>query len=162
MVKSKVTSDCCVDILEKWWNAYPEDREKIKKLVVNLDNGPQQNSHRSQFMKRMQDFSNQAGIEIELAYYPPYHSKYNPVERTFGGLEQHWSGEILDSEKKVVGCAKSMSWAGKNPTVSVIKKTYEKGVKVAKKFMKKIHDGFQRTKNIEKYSVLITPRLDTG
>ncbi len=55
-----------------------------------------------------------------------------------------------------------LSEGHKNPTVSVITKTYEKGVKVAKKVMKKIHDGFQRTKNIEKYSVLITPKLDTG
>jgi len=57
MVESKVTSDCCVDILEKWWSELPSKKD-IKKLVVNLDNGPQQNSYTGQFMKRMQEFSN--------------------------------------------------------------------------------------------------------
>ncbi|HIE01648.1 MAG TPA: hypothetical protein EYP59_15380 [Thiotrichaceae bacterium] len=31
-----------------------------------------------------------------LAYYPPYHSKYNPVERVWGVLENYWKGDILD------------------------------------------------------------------
>jgi hypothetical protein len=162
MVKSKVTSDCCVDIIENWWSDCASEKEKIKKLVINLDNGPQQNSHRTQFMKRIQDFSNQANLQIQLAYYPPYHSKYNPVERTFGALEQYWSSEILDSEDKVVGLAKAMTWAGKNPKVSVIKKTYEVGVKVIKDVMDKLHDGFYREKGIEKYSVLITPQVASG
>nr|WP_292795886.1 hypothetical protein [Nostoc sp. NMS7] len=29
---------------------------------------------------------------MQLAYYPPDHSKYNPIERAFRWLEQHWSG----------------------------------------------------------------------
>ena len=32
---------------------------------------------------------------IELAYYPPYHSKYNPVERCWSSLERHWNGTLL-------------------------------------------------------------------
>lgn len=162
MVKSKVTSDCCVDIIEDWWSDYESDKEKIEKLVINLDNGPQQNSYRTQFMKRIQDFSNQANLQIQLAYYPPYHSKYNPVERTFGALEQYWSSEILDTEDKVVGLAKAMTWAGKNPKVSVIKKTYKIGIKVIKDVMDKLHDGFYRAKGIEKYSVLVTPQVNNG
>ncbi|WP_419606290.1 ISAzo13-like element transposase-related protein, partial [Thiolapillus sp.] len=37
---------------------------------------------------------------MRLAYYPPYHSKYNPVERLWGVLENHWRGELLDSVEK--------------------------------------------------------------
>lgn len=162
MVRSKVTSDCCVDILEDWWSNQVNVVDKIKTLVINLDNGPQQNSYRTQFMKRIQDFSNQADIKIQLAYYPPYHSKYNPVERTFGALEQYWSGEVLDNENKVVGLAKTMSWAGKNPKVFLVKKVYYNGVKVIKNIMDKLHDGFYREQGIEKYLVIVTPQLDTG
>jgi len=162
MVKSNVTSDCCVDIIEDWWSDSLREKETIERLVINLDNGPQQNSRRTQFMKRIQDFSNQADIQIQLAYYPPYHSKYNPVERTFGALEQYWSGELLDTEDKVVGLAKAMTWAGKNPKVSVVRKTYEVGVKVTKDVMDKLHDGFYKTEGIEKYSVLVTPQIDSG
>lgn len=162
MVKSKVTSDCCVDIMEDWWNNYSVTNKKVKTLILNMDNGPQQQSYTRQFMNRMQRFANKADVQIQLAYYPPYHSKYNPVERTLGALEKHWSSEILDTEDKVIGFASSMTWHGKHPKVSVITKTYKTGVKVAKEVMNKLQAGFYRTIGIEKYSVLITPQLDSG
>ena len=123
MVKSKTTSDCCVDIIEKWWKDNHKSGEvNIEKLVINLDNGPHQNSRRTQFMMRMQNFSNESGLLIDLAYYPPYHSKYNPIERTFSSLERHWAGEILSEEDVVVGFAKTMKWANKSPKVEVVNK----------------------------------------
>jgi len=30
-------------------------------------------------------------------YYPPYHSKYNLIERCWGILENHWNGTLLNS-----------------------------------------------------------------
>lgn len=162
MVRSNATSDCYADIIESWFRAKQIEGAKIKRLVVNLDNGPEQNSRRTQFMSRMQDFANTAGIEVHLAYYPPYHSKYNPVERTFGALEKHWHGEILDTEEKVIGYAKSMKWAGKVPAVKLVDKIYQTGVKVAKRVMKKINAGFDRKQGIENWSVIIRPRLDSG
>lgn len=162
MVRSKVTSDCCVDIIEQWWDSAPEDHEKIKRLVINLDNGPEQSSRRTQFMLRMQQFSDKKNIEVELAYYPPYHSKYNSVERTFGSLEQHWSGEILDSEAKVVGFAETMLWCGKNPKVEIIKKIYVNGVKVKDEIMKNLRAGFIKKCGIEKWSLVITPGAGYG
>ena len=159
MVKSKATSDCCVDILEKWWGDNHKSAEgTIKKLVINLDNGPHQNSRRTQFMKRMQNFSNETGLTVDLAYYPPYHSKYNPIERTFSSLEKHWSGEILSEDSVVVGFAKTMRWANKNPEVEVINKVYEHGVKLSKKEMDELDKGFSRKAGIEKWFVQITPR----
>jgi Rhodopirellula transposase DDE domain len=38
-------------------------------------------------MFRLVNFAQKAQLTLQLAYYPPYHSKYNPVERTFGWLE---------------------------------------------------------------------------
>jgi hypothetical protein len=162
MVRSKVTSDCCVDIISGWWQLNQYQHPTVKKLVINLDNGPDQNSYRTQFIKRIQEFADQTKLQVHLAYYPPYHSKYNPVERTFGTLEQYWSGAILDTEEAVVKYAESMKFAEKHPVVSVIKTAYQNGVKVSKKIMGKIHAGLQRTKGIEKYSVLVKPRLDSG
>ena len=59
----------------------------IKQLVINMDNGPQNSSHRTQFMKRMIKFADKNNLEIMLAFYPPYHSKYNPIERCWGILK---------------------------------------------------------------------------
>jgi len=77
------TSDFIVDCLEHWWNANKQNHQHIRQLVINLDNGPQNSSHRTQFMKRIVDFVAKEKIAVELAYYPPYHSKYNPIEHVF-------------------------------------------------------------------------------
>jgi hypothetical protein len=50
----------------------------IKELVINLDNGPSVQSHRTQFLKRLVACSENSGLTIRLICYPPYHSQYNP------------------------------------------------------------------------------------
>ncbi len=84
LVTSKVTSDCLVDRLEQWWERVRERFACITTLVLNLDNGPENHSRRTQFMRRLLEFAQQSGLTLRLAYYPPYHSKYNPVERCWG------------------------------------------------------------------------------
>ncbi|MDC3237499.1 hypothetical protein OAT93_02060 [bacterium] len=74
-------------------------------------------------------------VSISLIYYPPYHSKYNPVERAWGVLENYWKGQLLDKAEKVIGLARTMTYNGINPVVKFINQTYEKGVKLTKNTM---------------------------
>jgi transposase len=113
-------------------------------LVINQDNGPENNSRRTQFMKRIVEFSQKYQVNIRLAYYPPYHSKYNPIERTWAVLENHWNGSILDEIKTALNFAETMTWKGKHPIVKLITETYEKGVKLTKKAMEKIEEKIER------------------
>ncbi len=85
-----------------WWRRNKNDYPNIKVLVINLDNGPDSASGRTQFIRRMTEFSDATGLQIRQVYYPPYHSKYNSIERCWGILEEHWNGEILDSVEKAV------------------------------------------------------------
>jgi len=55
---------------------------------------------------------------IILSTISPYHSKYNPIERVWGVLENHWKGQLLDSVDKIIGLAKTMTYNGKNPVLS--------------------------------------------
>ncbi len=96
-VTSKVTSDCLVDRLIDWWETVRERFSQITTLV-----GPENHSRRTQFMQRLLEFVEQYQITVRLAYYPPYHSKYNPIERRWGILEQHWNGSLLDSVDAVM------------------------------------------------------------
>jgi transposase len=114
-VTSKVTSDCLVDILEMWWQNVRERFEQINTLVINLDNGPENHSHRTQFLNRLVAFAQTYQLTVTLAYYPPYHSKYNPVERCWGILEQHWNADLLDTIETVVNFAQTMRWKGNPP-----------------------------------------------
>ena len=84
--EGKATADFMVDCIEQMWDRI-EDREHIHTLVINADNGPENSGRRTQWPKRLTEFSDRHRIKIQLAYYPPYHSKYNPVERLWGVLE---------------------------------------------------------------------------
>ncbi len=68
-------------------------------------------------------------LTLELVYYPPYHSKYNPIERCWGVLEVYWNGELLDSEEAVLGFAANMTYAGRHPHVDRVSAAYCSGVR---------------------------------
>lgn len=56
-------------------------------MAINLDRGQSVHSNRTQFIKRIVQFAKVSGLHIHLIYYPPYHSKYNPIERCWAALE---------------------------------------------------------------------------
>jgi hypothetical protein len=154
---SRVTADFMADCLQDFLDKNESRFQGYRKIVLNQDNGPENNSHRTQFIKRMVEFSAQTGLEIQLAYYPPYHSKYNPVERVWGVLETHWNGDLLDSKETVVNFAETMTWNGKNPIVNYVDKAYESGKKLTKKAMAAYEAVIDRLTGLEKWFVTIKP-----
>ncbi len=157
VVTSKVTSDCLVDQLEQWWATVQERFAHITTLVLNLDNGPESHSHRTQFMARLVEFAQQTGLRVHLAYYPPYHSKYNPIERCWGILETHWNGALLDSVEAVVQFAETMTWKGHRPVVRLVTTTYRTGVRLTKEAMEEVETQLRRLPRLEKWFVAIVP-----
>jgi hypothetical protein len=153
------TSDFIVDCLEQWWDDSKEQYSHIKQLVINLDNGPQNSSHRTQFMKRMIEFADKNNLEIMLAFYPPYHSKYNPIERCWGILENHWSGTLLNTLETTLEWAKTMTWKGVSPVIKLMETTYQKGVKMSKKAFKAISHRIDRDAFLPKYYMTIQPQI---
>ncbi|MCP4273783.1 MAG: ISAzo13 family transposase [Gammaproteobacteria bacterium] len=157
MITSKVTSDCIVDCIEDFWQNEGERFAQIETIVLNQDNGPENHSRRTQFMNRMVMFADKYQIIVKLAYYPPYHSKYNPSERVWGALENHWNGSLLNSIEAVVGHAQTMRWNDEHPTVKLVKTIYKTGVKLTEKGMAKLEKRFERLPNLEKWFVKIAP-----
>ena len=158
---TKVTADFMVDRIEEMWSKL-DPAERPHTLVINADNGPENNGRRTQWLHRLVEFSNDQGITIELAYYPPYHSKYNPVERLWGILENHWRGELLSSEEKTLGLARSMTYKGNRPRVRKITKAYKAGVALTKKAMRGIERRLQRKEGLEPWFITISPNLNLG
>ena len=154
---SKVTSDGLADCVARWWERVKHRFSHVKVLVINLDNGPENHSRRTQFMQRMVDLARQTGLTIRLAYYPPYHSKYNPVERCWGILENHWNGALLDSTEAVIQYAASMTWKGMHPVVELVTTTYHTGVTLTKAAMRALEEQLQRLPGLEKWFVDISP-----
>jgi len=160
-VTSRVTSDCLVDRLAQWWAAVRARFAHITTLVLNLDNGPENHSHRTQFVARLVQFAADSGLTIRLAYYPPYHSKYNPVERCWGILEQHWNGTLLDALDTVLRFAATMTWKGTHPTVELVTTTYERGVTLTNEAMAVVEAQLTRHPTLGKWFVDIHPPTAT-
>lgn len=156
-VTSKVTSDCLVDQLIQWWERVRERYAHITTLVINLDNGPENHSRRTQLMHRLVAFAQHDGLTVRLAYYPPYHSKYNPIERCWGILEQHWNGTLLDTIDSVLRFAATMTWKGARPVVALVTTTYQTGVKLTKEAMAVVETQLQRAPELGKWFVDIVP-----
>lgn len=150
--KGSVTADFVVDRIRELW---PELKSRFDPhtLVINADNGPENSGVRTQFLKRIVEFAQEERIDVSLAYYPPYHSKYNPVERVFGVLENYWRGELFHSAEKVVGLAKNFKWKGVEPIVRMVDGIYETGVRLSKSAMRKYENAMERLAGLEKWFV---------
>jgi len=162
-VQSRVTSDCLVDVLEQWWASVQAQWPAVRTLVINLDNGPESHSGRTQFMARLVRWAATSGLRICLAYYPPYHSKYNPIERCWGVLEQHWNGSLLDSVAAVERLMASMTWKGQRPRVETVQQVYPTGVRLSRQAMQGVERHLQRLPGLRKWFVDIpVPVLADG
>ena len=156
---SRETSDAWADALQMWWQHVRAFYGHIKRLVIYLDNGPKNSGRRTQFLKRMVQFADWSGLELRLVYYPPYHSKYNPIERCWSALEKKWNGVILNCLKVILQCAMRMTWRGHHPTVKRLHGEYRDGVRVPAKEMKGVEARLERSKTLPKYDITIKPRI---
>ncbi len=161
-VTSKVTSDCLADRLVQWWEQVRPRFPRITTLVINLDNGPENHSRRTQFLYRMVQFAQTSGLTVRLAYYPPYHSKYNPIERCWGILENHWNGALLDTVDTLLQFAATMTWKGRRPMVDLVTTAYKTGVKLSKEAMAALETQVTRRPKLEKWFVDIVPTERQG
>jgi len=158
MGSSYKTSDFIMDTLHGWWiNQTVEEQQRIDRIQLKMDNGPESSGVRTQFLKRIVEFSDAIGKPIQLLYFPPYHSKYNPIERCWGILEMHWNGTLLSSVDVMTNWAKTMLWKGIHPIVTASTVVYEKGISQTKLAMRAIEKRLIRNPELPKWDILIEP-----
>ena len=155
---SGLTADFVVDCLSDFWMLVHASFPAITTLLINLDNGPENHSRRTQFMQRLTNLADAFRLTVQLAYYPPYHSKYNPIERVWGVLEQHWNGVLLDSRQAVLRLASTMTYNRLSPIVKFIDRVYQTGVRLSQQAMAVLEARFQRLPGLGKWFVQIAPR----
>jgi len=155
---SRETSDFLADGLDLWWNERKAAHPGVNRLHVELDNGPEIGSSRTQFLKRMVGFVDRHRVVVELVYLPPYHSKYNPIERCWGILERHWDGALLSSVADVLRWAGTMTWRGLRPIVRETTAVYERGVRLTKAALRPIAARLTRSSTLPKWSLTIQPK----
>jgi Rhodopirellula transposase DDE domain len=140
------TSELACDSLAAWWDdhgraAYP----RAKKLLVLCDGGGSNSATRYVFKEALQKLANRLGIEIRVAHYPPYCSKYNPIEhRLFPHVTRACRGVIFRTLETIrYYMSKTDTTTGLTIKVRILEKVYETGRKCAagfKKTMKIVFD----------------------
>lgn len=159
---SAKTSDFLVDTLTAWWQGLSgKEQRVIDRVQLKMDNGPESSGVRTQFLSRMVQLVDIIGKPIQLLYYPPYHSKYNPIERCWGILELHWNGTQLHDVKTMLAWAQSMTWKGLKPVVDLSRNVYAKGVTLGKTARQAVEARLERNPLLPKWDILIHPTRAT-
>jgi Rhodopirellula transposase DDE domain len=156
--RSSKTSDCLVDALAAWWAALAEGEPVARaRLQSKMDNGPESRGKRTQFLQRMVACCAAIGKPMQRLYSPPYHSKYNPIERCWGILEWHGNGTKVVDVETMLAWAKSMTWQGIHPLVECSRKVYQKGVTLSKRAMRAVENRLERHPELPTYDIVINP-----
>ena len=131
------TSEFACDSIKLWWDTVGKSRyPNADSILVLADGGGSNSSRRHVFKSELQRISNLMGIEIRIAHYPPYTSKWNPIEhRLFPHVTRSLSGVVLTNVELVRSLIKKTSTkAGLKVFARVSRKVYEKGKEVAADF----------------------------
>jgi hypothetical protein len=119
-----------------------------------------QPGRRTQFMQRLVAFVPQYPRAVQLAYSPPYHSKYNPIEHCWDILENHWHGTLLDSIDTVLRFTRTMTWNGKHSVIALVTATYQTGVTLTKDAMETVESQLTQLPALGKWFVdIVAPPL---
>ncbi len=153
------TSDFICDAIESWWDSIKSDNPEIEELIIFSDNGPENGGCRTQFLSRLIQFSDKSKLKIHNVYYPPYHSKYNPIERVWSSLERHWNGTLLGTAQLVIAWTKTMTWKAMNPVVKLIDKIYLKGITLTKSKKEEMESQILRNSELPKWELIITSNM---
>jgi hypothetical protein len=128
------TAEFACDSIKRWWQDIGCQRyPNATSLLILVDAGGSNSYRHHIFKEALQSLVNDIGMEIRIAHYPPYASKWNPIEhRLFPHVTRAMSGVILRSYglvKHVI--ERTRTDTGLRVTVNIIDKIYEKSKKVS-------------------------------
>lgn len=134
---SRDTSEFACDSIRHWWNTYGKQHyPNATSILMLMDGGGSNSSRHYLFKQDLQAVADEIGVEIRIAHFPPYTSKWNPVEhRVFPHITRSMQGVVLSTHqlaKELI--EKTTTTAGLKVFASIFNKVYETGRKVATGF----------------------------
>jgi hypothetical protein len=139
------TGQFACDHLEAWWDdqgrlMYPE----AKSILLLCDGGGSNSSRHYLFKEDLQRLVDKLRVEIRVAHYPPYCSKYNPIEhRLFPHVSRACQGVIFESVDLVKSLIERVGTStGLSVLVEIQEKLYQTKRKVAEGFKEAMKIAF--------------------
>lgn len=142
---SSETAEFVCDSLKNWWkNTGKNDYPKANEILILCDAGGANSYRHHIFKAEVQKLVNEINIPLKISHYPPYTSKWNPIEhRVFPHITRALEGVPLNTVNEAKDrIASAKTKAGLMVTADIIQKTYKTGKKVAKAVMQNLRIKF--------------------
>jgi hypothetical protein len=142
------TTELACDSIAAWWQEYGQkDYPQATNCLVLCDGGGSNSATKYIFKEDLQRLANRLRLTIRVAHYPPYCSKYNPIEhRLFPHVTRACHGVIFETAETAKHYMEKAGTAtGLKVIVGFLDKVYETGRTYAeafKKTMKIVFDEF--------------------
>ena len=101
--------------------------KKLKKIIIFLDNGPENSSRRRLWLKQLKKLA----IKYKIVYYPQYCSKYNKIERVWARIQIELRKITMESLKILLDCLNKITWNNKKINAKLTMIVYKKGIKIS-------------------------------
>ena len=154
------TSEFVCDNIERVWEEHLHDIYPTAGTMVLLCDGGGSNSSSHKIVKQdFMDLANRLGMNIMAIHYPPYCSKFNPIEhRLFSQITRSWNGAPLTSIENAARRAQLTTTAtGLKVHVHIENKTYETGRKINADYFQRISRQIVFHEILPKWNYLIKP-----
>jgi hypothetical protein len=157
------TSEFACDSAFRWWQRHGQYRySQAKSILLLCDGGGSNASNRYVFKWRLQHLANRIGLPIRVAHYPPYESKYNPIEhRLFPHVTRSCQGVVFISVELVKELMeRTKTKKGLQVTVDIIEKAYITGEKAPDEFKRNMPIVFDA--HLPKWNYCAIPERHKG
>lgn len=154
------TSKFVCDNIERVWNQYLKELYPDARTIAILCDGGGSNSSSHRIVKQdLMDLANRLNMRLLVMHYPPYCSKFNPIEhRLFSQITRSWNGAPLMSvEDAVERAARTTTKTGLKVYADINNKTYEIKRQVDESYEKRLSWQVVFSQTLPKWNYLIKP-----
>lgn len=149
----------CDNIARVWKEHLQEQYPSARTLVILCDGGGSNSSSHRIVKQDLMDLANNLGIRLLVVHYPPYCSKFNPIEhRLFSQITRSWNGAPLMSLQNAADRAvMTTTKKGLKVHVHINSKTYDIKRPIDESYQKRLARQVVFTPELGKWNYLVKP-----
>lgn len=156
------TTEFACDSFKWYWSRIGRQcYSDANSILLLIDGGGSNSAAKYIFKHDLQTIVNQIGVEVRVAHYPSYCSKYNPIERRFfPHVSRACTGMLFDTLDRAVGLMRKASTStGLTTTVNVIRRIYETGRNATEAIKETIRSTVCFHEILPKWNYTIKPQI---
>lgn len=149
----------CDNIARVWREHLREQYPDAQTLVILCDGGGSNSSSHRIVKQELMNLADRLGIRLLVVHYPPYCSKFNPIEhRLFSQITRSWSGAPLMSlQNAAQRAAMTTTKTGLKVFVHVNSKSYDIMRPIDESYQKRLAQQVIFAPELGKWNYLIKP-----